>query len=206
MLTFVGLSEKRGDNNRLFGIFKCDCGNEKSYPVGRIVNNGYKTDCGCRANNKPNLKHGFKGASVYFTWQSIKTRCLNKNSKDYNKYGAKGIKMDKEWENSFEAFYRDMGDRPNGKTIDRIDNTKGYFKENCRWATSRQQQINKSNSWYVHICGTTYDSIHAAAAAHNVTTTTIVRWCDGYTDKRRLNHKSKGIGKPKLGCWRWSKY
>lgn len=78
------------------------------------------------------------------SWIAAKRRCYDKNSEAYKDYGARGIKMSGEWKNSFEAFYRDMGDRPKKHTLDRIDRDKGYTKDNCRWASHTMQNVNKS--------------------------------------------------------------
>lgn len=82
-----------------------------------------------------------RNTKTYGSYKSMKERCLNKNHKNYNYYSNIGICED--WLESFEAFHRDMGDRPSDTTLDRIDNSKGYSKENCRWATASQQNINK---------------------------------------------------------------
>jgi hypothetical protein len=73
----------------------------------------------------------------------MKQRCLNPNNQSFSKYGGRGIVLDPRWE-SFTEFLADMGERPEGTSIDRIDNTKGYSKDNCRWATRKQQQRNRS--------------------------------------------------------------
>lgn len=72
----------------------------------------------------------------------MRQRCLYPRHASYQKYGAKGITICDEWRDSFSAFLRDMGARPPGKTLDRIDGTKGYFKDNCRWATPKEQAAN----------------------------------------------------------------
>lgn len=72
----------------------------------------------------------------------MKTRCRNTKIKDAHRYSLRGITYDPSWEN-FENFYKDMGDKPEGRSLDRIDNNKGYSKENCRWATPKEQRLNQ---------------------------------------------------------------
>jgi hypothetical protein len=82
--------------------------------------------------------------SPYKSWEGIKGRCLNPNHRDYQKYGGRGITMCDAWANSYEQFAADMGPRPSLKhSVDRIDNDKGYYKENCRWATQKTQNRNR---------------------------------------------------------------
>jgi len=79
---------------------------------------------------------------TYAIYQNIKQRCHNIHSESYSKYGGRGIKVCDRWLESFENFYEDMGAKPEGKSVDRIDNNKGYCKENCRWATPKEQSRN----------------------------------------------------------------
>lgn len=72
----------------------------------------------------------------------MKERCLNKNKWDYKYYGGRGITISDEWLNDFNKFIEDMGDKPEGHTLDRIDTNKGYCKENCKWSTRTQQAQN----------------------------------------------------------------
>lgn len=78
-------------------------------------------------------------------WASMIKRCHNKLDKSYCRYGLKGIKVCKEWRESFLSFYSDMGSKPEGKSIDRIDNKKGYSKENCKWSTPTEQALNRGD-------------------------------------------------------------
>lgn len=82
---------------------------------------------------------------LYRTWASMKDRCTNKRSKEYKSYGGRGIELCKRWM-GFDNFYRDMGERPDGLSLDRIDNNKGYSPSNCRWATASQQSRNTSRN------------------------------------------------------------
>jgi hypothetical protein len=96
-----------------------------------------------------NATHGMRYTPEYAIWAEMKKRCLNQKNKDYVRYGAKGITICKEWVDSFEQFYKDMGNKPEGFSIERIDNTKGYFPKNCKWANRSTQQRNKSNSLWI---------------------------------------------------------
>jgi len=101
-----------------------------------------------------NTTHGLTGTIEYHIWEGIKGRCLNANNKDYYNYGERGIKVCLTWQDSFEVFLKDMGLRPSKlHSIDRIDNAKGYSKDNCKWATKKEQSRNKrSNITYMGEC------------------------------------------------------
>lgn len=95
------------------------------------------------AGKKRELRHNRHRSAEYQTWSHIKRRCLNPRVPQYKDYGGRGITICDEWRESFPAFYKDMGDKPGPEfSIDRIDNEKGYSKQNCRWATRQMQARN----------------------------------------------------------------
>lgn len=152
MLTFVRESEDRSKDKHKLWVCKCDCGHEGLYISSRIRANLVKQCklCATKITAKKNRTHGMGKTSEYKIWTGIKTRCLNVNDHSYAKYGAKGITVCKEWENSFEEFFKYVGRRPSkNHSIDRIDNSKGYEPGNVRWATKSEQARNRNNNSYV---------------------------------------------------------
>lgn len=91
-------------------------------------------------------QHRMKHTKVYEVWCAMKARCYNKNNKDYLHYGGRGIKVCDEWKNSFTTFLKDMGNRPNKMTLDRINNNDDYKPSNCRWVSMQRQCSNRRNN------------------------------------------------------------
>lgn len=91
-------------------------------------------------------------SKIYNIWIGMRSRCNSNKNVEYKNYGGRGIRISDEW-NSFEQFYLDMGDVPQGMTLDRIDNNLGYSKENCRWATSLEQSRNMRTNRFIEYKG-----------------------------------------------------
>jgi len=96
-----------------------------------------------------------KYKSEYICWINIKARCFNKNVKSYKDYGGRGITICEEWRSSFHKFYADMGKRPTGCSVERIDNDGPYSKDNCKWATRYEQARNRRNNKWITYKGVT---------------------------------------------------
>ncbi len=154
-----------------FWLCRCSCGKEVKVD-GRDLNSGKTKSCGCvfkslefKAKSRKNMlelrmrdpllttTHGLHDSSEYTTWDMMKQRCTNPKNKMYEHYGARGISICKEWLNDFGQFYKDMGPKPKGFTIDRIDNNQGYNADNCRWVSQQDNNRNKRKSWRVVIDG-----------------------------------------------------
>ena len=134
---------------------KCNCGNQTDL-IGHYLCRGHRPvrSCGCLLREivrKNNMIHGHAIGGIrsaeYTSWSGLKQRCTNKKHHGYKSYGGRGIKICKRWRNSFKNFFDDMGRKPSPKhTLDRINNDRGYFPSNCRWATAKQQGRNRRNN------------------------------------------------------------
>lgn len=122
-------------------LCQCDCGKTVTVPGGSL-RSGHTQSCGCVGKN---FRHGHspkhKPTPTYISWRSMLHRCYNPNIASYKYYGALGISVCVEWM-EFKTFLSDMGERPSGKTLDRIDPFKNYERSNCRWATPMEQRHN----------------------------------------------------------------
>ncbi len=117
-----------------------------------------------------------RGTRTHNIWGAMKTRCNNKKTHQYKDYGGRGITVCERWDKSFSAFLEDMGECPAGMSIDRVDNNKGYHKDNCRWATRLEQGENRRSNILI-----TYNN-----QVHHLS-----KWCtllnlEYYTIKRRI--------------------
>lgn len=128
---------------------QCECGSVRDVD-GQSLRKGLSQSCGCLQREmtsklgKSNASHGMVGSPEWKAWASMRGRCSNPNYRSYKNYGGRGIKVCDRWIDSFEAFFADMGRRPSAKhSLDRINNEGNYEPGNCRWATTKEQALNK---------------------------------------------------------------
>lgn len=153
---------------------QCACGNVKEIRPDSLKSKR-TISCGCYMKTRA-TRHGKEGTRTYHIWEGMKQRVCNDNpeSFSYKYYIEKGIALEDPRWLKFENFLLDMGEAPEGKTLDRIDNNKGYCKENCRWATRTDQQNNRSNSIKIKI----ENKLHTVAEAMQIlqrSRTTVLR-------------------------------
>ena len=128
---------------------RCDCGAVKTIMAGN-VRAGKTISCGCI---RPKLNA--RQTPLYGTWKEMVSRCHDKRNHAYADYGGRGIAVCSEWRNNLQAFVRDMGQRPDGHTLDRINNNGDYTPHNCKWSTPREQARNRRSNRYITIKGET---------------------------------------------------
>ena len=129
--------------------FLCDCGGKKKISA-REVKSGRTRSCGCLAAERTAAANSARKSPLsqerrrtYRSWEAMIARCVNESHPYYDRYGGRGITVCDRWF-SFESFLNDMGYRPDGLVLDRIDNDSGYRKDNCRWTTQKVNTRNRS--------------------------------------------------------------
>lgn len=173
-------------------VCQCVCGNTTTVELYNLTG-GNTRSCGClridttRARSKT---HGRSKSKIYKLWHRILDRCYDSNSKDFQNYGGRGIKVCDRWR-QFENFLADMGDRPHGKTLDRRNNALGYSPENCRWATWNQQARNRRSNRIITVLGVTgcvYDVSDHFQISGKLVTSRLVK---GWTPERAITQPKR---------------
>lgn len=144
-LTVIRKHPERANGGGVRWICKCECGGD-SVTSSYNLRNGIAKTCGCYTServraNPPHTTHGMTGSPTYLSWAAMKNRCLRTNSHNWKYYGGRGIRICKKW-HSFVNFFADMGERPLGKSLDRINNSGNYTPKNCKWSTHSEQTRN----------------------------------------------------------------
>jgi hypothetical protein len=181
-------------------VCRCDCGDEREYFIGNLVKQREPMCSSCRDRCHPargqSLRH-----PLFVTWKGIIQRCENPKHTFYHLYGARGIKMCKRWRDDFLAFAADVGERPQGMTIDRMRIDGNYEPGNVRWATQEEQMNNVRNNVHVEWRGRSLTVAQAAREAGLEIATFAYRLKAGWDIERIMNTPSaraanRGAHKP----------
>lgn len=175
-LTVVGVVQPYCKTNKWQCI--CDCGKVKEIHVSNFCNT---KSCGCLcAENLSKMRktHGMAKTRIYHIWCNMRRRCNDVKNQAYDRYGGRGITVCERWM-KFENFLKDMGERPEGMSLDRIDNNSGYSPDNCRWATTVEQNNNQRKNVFITLEGKTQ---------------TLAQWCREKGMLYRLVRKRLHLG------------
>lgn len=177
-------------------LLRCDCGNDVLVRQGNL-RNGHTRSCGCLNDRTQSLIHGHerdkKPSRTLKSYRHAKSRCFSRSDPKYKTYGGRGITMCAEWVVSFSAFLKDMGECPEGMTLDRINNDGDYEPGNCRWATHHEQSNNRSNNIIVEVNGETLSLKEYAHVEGVHYQTAHRRWHDGKVSGYRRGRSADKI-------------
>lgn len=154
---------------------KCPYCNNEFITLGTSIVNGRTKSCGClnkKLAGDRARKHGYSGTHIYNVWKGMKSRCRDKSYHAYHRYSGRKIKVCKEWDNDFIAFYNDMAPTYfEGAELDRVDNDADYKPSNCRWVTHKENSNNrgkyKNNSGYTGVFFSKKNQTYQVNLSHN---------------------------------------
>lgn len=140
------------DNTKKNSTWLCECKCGKRTIVSRVsLTSGHTVSCGCRQRESKNFTHKMSKTRLYYAWYNMRVRCNRDTGKNFKDYKGRGITVCDEWNKDFVAFmeWALANGYTDEMTIDRIDNSKGYSPDNCRWVTMGEQQTNKTTTIYI---------------------------------------------------------
>lgn len=195
-LLVISFAGNFGKTQRSKWMCRCDCGNEKAVTSKHLVS-GRTVSCGCWKTESTLARftrhgHSPMGASsgTYGSWQGMKDRCYNSKNKCYPRYGGRGIRVCDYWLADFKNFLSEMGEKPEGLTLDRINVNGHYEKSNCKWSTPKEQCRNKRRTIFVEFNGSALPLIAAAESVGVRYQTALQRFKRGWPIERVLENKS----------------
>lgn len=161
VLRFAGRRRQPSGYATTLWACQCDCGRQ-TVAMAWALKHGSTKSCGCLQRQRAvetHTRHGHtrrrRQSVEYQCWRSMIDRCTNRQNQSFESYGGRGISVCVRWRYSFENFLADMGPRPQGRSIDRMDNDGNYEPGNCRWATKKEQGRNRSNNTMLTAIGET---------------------------------------------------
>jgi hypothetical protein len=168
---------------------KCDCGNE-TVVRGRCLRKSITKSCGCLRRKHGHYENNTPSPE-YTSWTCMLSRCHYNKATNYANYGGRGILVCDSWRNSFQAFFSDMGYRPSGMTIDRIDNDGPYSPDNCKWSTHSEQKRNTCRTRFLTLNGETMCVTDWAIKLRINRNTVYGRLGRGWSDEKALTFNPK---------------
>lgn len=156
-LLVLSMAERIKGNVHIAWNCICDCGVIKSV-FGSNLKRGLTKSCGCIHREelvKRNTTHNLSNESLYGTWHQMIERCYNTKNVNFHNYGGRGIVVCERWLNSVENFINDMGIRPEGYSLDRIEVNGNYEPNNCKWSSVKEQLNNKRDNRLINFNGET---------------------------------------------------
>lgn len=177
--------EKIHNNRQCLWRCKCECGNEIIL-LGSTLKNGITKSCGCLVRSQK----GLSNTTTYNVWSTMIARCYNPKNSSFKNYGARGITVCDRWKSSILNFIEDMGMHKKGTSIDRINNNGNYCKENCKWATCKEQARNTRSNHIIEGFGKKL-SLAEWAERLNISQSTIRKRLKKYTNVEDILFKGK---------------